>query len=105
MQRLRARLLRDGRPIRGPQRQDIPGHRLSVVDRTEPPHGLAAWPAAVCILVMALAMRVQFDTPLGSVLVIRQNDGGLQPAAGEAVNLVWRAEDMRAVPGDALTQP
>jgi hypothetical protein len=38
------------------------------------------------------------------VLVIRQNDGGLQPAAGEAVNLVWRAEDMRAVPGDSLAQ-
>ena len=46
----------------------------------------------------------QFDTPLGPVLVIRQNDGGLQPAAGEDVNLVWRAEDMRAVPGDDKAQ-
>jgi len=46
----------------------------------------------------------QFDTPLGSVLVIRQNDGGLQPAAGETVNLLWRAEDMRAVPGDDRPQ-
>src|SRR5437763_1297228 len=30
-----------------------------------PPHGLSVWPAVVCILVMALAMRVRFDTPLG----------------------------------------
>ena len=43
----------------------------------------------------------QFDTPLGPVLVIRQNDGGLQPATGESVHLVWRATDMRAVPGDS----
>jgi putative spermidine/putrescine transport system ATP-binding protein len=43
----------------------------------------------------------QFDTPLGAVLVIRQNDGGLCPAEGDAVHLVWRPGDMRAVPGDA----
>ena len=46
----------------------------------------------------------QCDTPLGQVLVIRQNDGGLQPAAGAAVNLVWRAEDMRAIAGDSRVQ-
>jgi putative spermidine/putrescine transport system ATP-binding protein len=40
----------------------------------------------------------QLDTPLGGVLVIRQNDGGLRPDEGEAVHLCWRAQDMRAVP-------
>jgi putative spermidine/putrescine transport system ATP-binding protein len=40
----------------------------------------------------------QLDTPLGGVLVIRQNDGGLGPGEGEAVHLGWRAQDMRAVP-------
>ncbi|MEP7057394.1 MAG: ABC transporter ATP-binding protein [Caldimonas sp.] len=40
----------------------------------------------------------QLDSPLGAVLVIRQNDGGPRPDEGEGVHLRWRAEDMRAVP-------
>jgi putative spermidine/putrescine transport system ATP-binding protein len=40
----------------------------------------------------------QLDTPLGDVLVIRQNDGGQRPEEGERVHLRWRPEDMRAVP-------
>ncbi|MBP8294510.1 MAG: ABC transporter ATP-binding protein [Burkholderiales bacterium] len=69
----------------------------------------AAGPAALAATVNSRVFQgnhwlYQFDTPLGSVLVIRQNDGGLQPAAGETVNLVWRAEDMRAVPGDDKAQ-
>jgi putative spermidine/putrescine transport system ATP-binding protein len=43
----------------------------------------------------------QLDTPLGSAQVIRQNDGGFRPNEGDAVHLVWRPEDMRAVPADA----
>ena len=42
----------------------------------------------------------QFDTPLGVVLVIRQNDGDVQPAVGENVDLIWRPADMRAIPAD-----
>jgi putative spermidine/putrescine transport system ATP-binding protein len=69
------------------------------------PAGSAALPASVTSRVFqGNHWLYQFDTPLGTVLVIRQNDGGLQPAAGESVNLVWRAEDMRAVPGDSLAQ-
>ena len=40
----------------------------------------------------------QLASPLGGVLVIRQNDGGLPPTEGESVHLRWRPEDMRAVP-------
>jgi putative spermidine/putrescine transport system ATP-binding protein len=40
----------------------------------------------------------QLETPLGGALVIRQNDGGFCPDEGAGVHLVWRAEDMRAVP-------
>jgi putative spermidine/putrescine transport system ATP-binding protein len=43
----------------------------------------------------------QLDTPLGCALVIRQNDGGPCPAEGDEVHLVWRADDMRAVPTDS----
>ena len=43
----------------------------------------------------------QFNTPLGAVLVIRQNDGDVQPIVGESVNLQWRPVDMRAVPADS----
>ncbi len=39
----------------------------------------------------------QLESPLGGVLVIRQNDGGPRPDEGERVHLRWRAEDMRAV--------
>jgi len=67
------------------------------------PAGPAALPATVTSRVFqGNHWLYQFDTPLGRVLVIRQNDGGFQPSASESVNLVWRAEDMRAVPGDAL---
>lgn len=31
----------------------------------DPPHSFAVWPAAVCLVVLALATRVRFDTPLG----------------------------------------
>ena len=84
-----------------------PGARILVR-----PEKIGFGPAGSAALAATVSSRVfqgnhwlyQFDTPLGSVLVIRQNDGGLQPAAGESVNLVWRAEDMRAVPGDSLAQ-
>ncbi len=31
----------------------------------QPPHGFAVGPAVICLLVLALSMRVKFDTPLG----------------------------------------
>ena len=31
----------------------------------DPPHSFAVWPAAVCVVVLALATRVRFDMPLG----------------------------------------
>lgn len=31
----------------------------------DPPHSFAVWPAAVCLVVLALATRVRFDMPLG----------------------------------------
>ncbi len=31
----------------------------------DPPHSFAVWPAAVCLLVLALATRVRFEMPLG----------------------------------------
>ena len=66
------------------------------------PAGPAALPATVASRVFqGNHWLYQFDTPLGNVLVIRQNDGGLQPSAGERVNLVWRGEDIRAVPDAA----
>jgi putative spermidine/putrescine transport system ATP-binding protein len=66
------------------------------------PAGPAALPATVSSRVFqGNHWLYQLDTPLGNVLVIRQNDGGLQPAAGEHVNLVWRAGDIRAVPDGA----
>jgi putative spermidine/putrescine transport system ATP-binding protein len=40
----------------------------------------------------------QLATPLGDVLVIRQNDGAHRPVEGEVVHLHWSAEDMRGVP-------
>jgi putative spermidine/putrescine transport system ATP-binding protein len=36
----------------------------------------------------------QCESECGAVIVIRQNDGQLQPAEGEAVRLAWRPEDM-----------
>jgi len=36
----------------------------------------------------------QCETECGAALVVRQNNGERQPAEGEAVRLVWRAEDM-----------
>lgn len=44
----------------------------------------------------------QLDSALGPVIVIRQNDGALQPVVGADVHLAWRADDMRSVPGDSL---
>jgi putative spermidine/putrescine transport system ATP-binding protein len=66
----------------------------------------AAAPAALSATVSSRVFQgnhrlYQFDTPLGNVLVIRQNDGGMQPMAGEHVHLVWRAEDIRMVPDGA----
>jgi putative spermidine/putrescine transport system ATP-binding protein len=34
------------------------------------------------------------ESECGSAIVIRQNDGQLQPVEGDAVQLVWRADDM-----------
>ena len=73
------------------------------------PEKISFSPAGPAALAATVASRVfqgnhwlyQFDTPLGAVLVIRQNDGGVQPAVGENVDLVWRPADMRAVPADA----
>ena len=31
----------------------------------DPPHSFVVWPAAVCLVVLALATRVRFDLPLG----------------------------------------
>ena len=80
-----------------------PGDRLLV--RPEKigfgPPGPAALPAKVASRVFqGNHWLYQFETALGVVLVIRQNDGSPQPATGESVHLVWRAADMRAVPGD-----
>jgi putative spermidine/putrescine transport system ATP-binding protein len=36
----------------------------------------------------------QVDTPVGVVMVVRQNGGEAAPAEGEAVRLSWRSEDM-----------
>ena len=36
----------------------------------------------------------QCESECGSAIVIRQNDGGPQPAEGDAVHLVWRTDDM-----------
>ncbi len=36
----------------------------------------------------------QCESECGSAIVIRQNDGRPQPAEGDAVHLVWRADDM-----------
>jgi putative spermidine/putrescine transport system ATP-binding protein len=36
----------------------------------------------------------QCESECGSAIVIRQNDGGPQPAEGDAVHLVWRADDI-----------
>jgi putative spermidine/putrescine transport system ATP-binding protein len=43
----------------------------------------------------------QVETAVGDVLVIRQNDGVMVPAEGEAVHVSWRAADMRAVQAPA----
>ena len=84
-----------------------PGDRVLVRPEkiTFGPAGPAALPATVASRVFqGNHWLYQFDTPLGAVLVIRQNDGDVQPASGEAVNLVWRAEDMRAVPADTAVR-
>jgi len=66
------------------------------------PPGPAALPATVASRVFqGNHWLYRFETPLGDVVVIRQNDGALQPAAGERVDLVWRADDIRVVP-DAI---
>jgi putative spermidine/putrescine transport system ATP-binding protein len=41
----------------------------------------------------------QCETECGPAVVIRQNSGEPQPAEGEAVRLVWRAQDMVVRPG------
>jgi len=43
----------------------------------------------------------QCESECGAMIVIRQNDGQKQPAEGEAVQLVWRAEDMSLRSGGA----
>ena len=43
----------------------------------------------------------QCESECGAMIVIRQNDGQPQPAEGEAVRLVWRAEDMSLRSGGA----
>ena len=40
----------------------------------------------------------QCETACGTAIVIRPNDGGVQPGEGEAVHLVWRPEDMSLRP-------
>jgi putative spermidine/putrescine transport system ATP-binding protein len=40
----------------------------------------------------------QCETACGTAIVIRPNDGGAQPAEGEAVHLTWRPEDMSLRP-------
>jgi putative spermidine/putrescine transport system ATP-binding protein len=80
-----------------------PGARILV--RPEKISFGVAGPAALAAKVSSRVFQgnhwlYQFATELGQVLVIRQNDGGVQPAAGETVHLLWRPEDMRAVPGD-----
>lgn len=99
-------------PLRLPLRGGLlsrmqPGARLLVrPEKIRFGDAAAAAPAALAATVSSRVFQgnhwlYQFDTALGQVLVIRQNDGALQPAAGETVNLVWRPEDMRAVPGDS----
>ncbi len=43
----------------------------------------------------------QCESECGPAIVIRQNDGQMQPAEGDAVRLVWRPEDMSARAGAA----
>jgi putative spermidine/putrescine transport system ATP-binding protein len=44
---------------------------------------------------------LQCESECGAMIVIRQNDGQKQPAEGEAVQLVWRPEDMSLRSGGA----
>jgi putative nucleotidyltransferase with HDIG domain len=36
-----------------------------------PPHAFAVWPAALCLVVLALATRVRFDTPFGFTVPVQ----------------------------------
>jgi putative spermidine/putrescine transport system ATP-binding protein len=78
-----------------------PGARLLVR-----PEKIAFGAAGSSALPGAIASRVfqgnhwlfRCETALGDVTVIRQNDGGMQPAEGDRVHLVWGAGDIRVVP-------
>ena len=105
-----------GRAVIGPLQLTLPdalAGRLRAGDRVlVRPEKIAFGEAGPSALQGRVTSRVfqgnhwlyQFDTPLGAVLVIRQNDGGACPAEGDDVHLVWRTGDMRPVPGDSAVR-
>jgi putative spermidine/putrescine transport system ATP-binding protein len=93
-----ALLIGDGRWLAPPQCAGATARTIAV----RPERIAFAGPGHAPALAGRIAARIfqgnhwlyQVDTPVGVVMVVRQNGGEAAPAEGEAVRLSWRSEDM-----------